>query len=144
MATGKRSDPYAGCRFHVEIDGLIIAGFTEVAGLGMETEVKELREGGVNEYIHKLPGAFKHPNLVLKRGITDSDVMWNWCRKAAAGSIERKNGCIILLDSQGNEKWRWNFHQAFPVKWNGPQLQANASAVAVEMIELAHRGLEKG
>ncbi|OPX86532.1 MAG: T4-like virus tail tube protein gp19 [Pelotomaculum sp. PtaB.Bin104] len=144
MATGIRKDPYANFRFLVEIGGLIVGGFSDVSGLQAETETEEYREGGVNGYVHKLPKITKYSNLTFKRGITDADVLWKWHADVAAGKIERKNGSVILLDAAGNEKWRWNFSQAYPVKWSGPELKADSSAVAVESVEIAHNGLTKG
>jgi hypothetical protein len=37
----------------------------------------------------------------------------------------------------------WNFADAYPVKWAGPELRASSNAVAVETVELAHRGISK-
>ncbi len=144
MTTATRVDPYAGFRFLVEISGLVVGGFSEVSGLQAETETEEYREGGLNTYVYKLPKLTKYPNLVLKRGVTDSDVLWKWHQDVVAGKIERKGGSVILLDYAGNEKWRWNFTQAYPVKWAGPELKTDSNAVAVETLELAHHGLTKG
>ncbi len=78
MANGKRKpDPYFSFQFLIEINGLITGGFSEVSGLQVEIETEEYREGGTNDYVHKLPKGTKYSNLVLKRGITDSDVLWN-------------------------------------------------------------------
>ena len=78
MTTGERIDPYLSYRFLVEIKELIVAGFSEVSGLQVETETEEYREGGVNDYVHRLPKITKYQNLTLKRGITDSDSLWKW------------------------------------------------------------------
>jgi phage tail-like protein len=43
---------------------------------------------------------------------------------------------------QGQETWRWSFQNAYPVKWVGPELKADGSAVAIETIELAHNGFD--
>ncbi len=144
MAAGLRKDPYANFRFLVEIGGLIVGGFSDVSGLQAETEIEEYREGGVNDYVHKLPKITRYSNLTLKRGLTDGEALWKWHADVAAGKIERKNGSVILLDPAGNEQWRWNFAQAYPVKWSGPELQANSNTVAVESVEIAHNGLTKG
>ncbi len=144
MATGARKDPYLGFQFLVEIHGLVAGGFTEVSGLKVELEVKDYREGGRNEYVHKLPGPARYPsNLVLKHGLTDADGLWRWHYKATRGDVERKNGSIILLDGGGREVWRWNFFGAYPVRWIGPELRAGTAEVAVETLELAHRGLKQ-
>ena len=47
MPLAARADPYLGFRFLVEIEGLIVGGFSEVSGLQAETEFEEVREGGV-------------------------------------------------------------------------------------------------
>lgn len=55
MPIAERTDPYLNFRFLVEIHGLIVGGFSEVSGLQSETDIEEIREGGVNDYVHKLP-----------------------------------------------------------------------------------------
>ena len=143
-AIGKRKDPYLSFRFGVEIGGLIVGGFSEVTGLQVETETEDYQEGGVNDFVHKLPKTSRHQNLVLKRGLTDSDILWNWHQNTLNGKIDRKNGSIVLIDIEGNETWRWEFADAYPVKWTGPDLRADSDGVAVETLELAHNGVRKG
>ncbi|HEX2223482.1 MAG TPA: phage tail protein [Thermoanaerobaculia bacterium] len=141
---GIRNDPYTAFNFLVEIEGLIAGGFTEVSGLQVETAVEDYQEGGQNEYVHKLPGPTRYPsNLTLKRGLTDVDSFWRWHRGVIAGSFQRKNGTIYLLDRRGLPAMWWDFKQAYPVKWSGPDLRAASNEVAVETVELAHRGLSK-
>ena len=145
VGLGGRRDPYLNYNFAVEIEGLVAGGFSEVSGLQTEIEVQEYREGGVNEFIHKRAGPAKYPsNLILKKGITDVRALWDWYWDVAQGTIERKNVSVLLLDSTGQEKLRWNFEQAYPVKWVGPDLKATSSEVAVEEVELAHCGLATG
>jgi len=142
MATGDRHDPVLSFNFGVEITGLIVAGFSEVAGLQAEIEVHEYREGGLNEYVHKRAGPAKYPaNLVLKKGIADSKELWSWYCDVLQGTIQRKSLDIVLMDSEGSEKRRWTFQNAYPVKWSGPDFKAQSSEVAIESLELAHEGL---
>jgi len=143
MATAERKDPLAGFRFRIELDGLVVGGFTEVSGLQAEMETEDYREGGVNDYVHKLPKLTKYPNMSLKRGLTSSDELWNWFRDSKNGKIKRRNGSLIVLDASGNESWRWNFSQAYPVKWAGPELRSDSGSVAFETIELVHNGFSK-
>jgi phage tail-like protein len=144
MAVGDRRDPYLGFNFLVEIEGLVVGGFSEVSGLQIEVEVQDYREGGLNEYVHRLAGPTRYPsNLVLERGLTDSDMLWRWHQHVTRGVVERKNGSIVLLDSAREEKWRWNFVGAYPVRWVGPDLRAGTAEAAVETLELVHRGLAK-
>lgn len=141
---GKRTDPYLAFRYLVEIECVTVGGFSEVTGLQVETEIKEYREGGLNEYMHRLAGPTRYPsNLILKRGLTDADTLIKWHENITRGIIERCNGSIVLLDTTGQERWRWNFLKAYPVKWIGPNLRATTSEVAVETLELAHNGFVK-
>ena len=144
MAVAERNDPYTGFMFQVEIQGLILAGFSEVSGLQMETETHDFREGGVNDYMHKLPSGSKQTNITLKRGLTDSDTLWKWHQGVVNGKIERKSGRIIMMDAEGNENWHWTFEGAYPVKWQGPDFKADSSTAAIETLELAHKGIKKG
>ena len=144
VALGVRNDPYAGFGFLVEIEGLVAGGFTEVSGLQIETTVETYREGGLNDYPHKLAGPTVYPgNLVLKSGLTDVELMWHWYDDVRNGRIKRRNGSIYLLDRKLLPAMWWDFVGAYPVKWSGPDLRADQSALAVETIELVHRGLKK-
>jgi phage tail-like protein len=144
MALGERKDPYLNYRFLIEIQGLIVGGFSEVSGLQAETDIEDYREGGVNEFVHKLSKGTKHTNIVLKRGLTDSEVLWKWYRDVVSGKIERKSCSVILLDSIGDEQWRWTFEEAYPVKWIGPDLKGDGNALTIETLELVHQGIVKG
>lgn len=141
MTLAERNDPLFNFKFQVEISGLIRAGFSEVSGIEAEVETEEYKEGGVNGYIHKLPKIAKYPNLVLKRGITDSGFLWNWHLGVVNGIITRLPVRIILQDYQGNEKWFWICLDAYPVKWVGPSFKADDNSTAIETLELVHTGL---
>jgi phage tail-like protein len=141
---GIRNDPYLSARFLVEIEGILVAGFQEVTGMQVETETEDYREGGVNEYVHRLPGGTRYPqNLVLKKGLTDIESLWRWHQDVVNGKIERRNGTILLMDRAGLPAMWWDFTDAYPVKWSGPEFRAEQGAVAVEQLELVHRGISK-
>ncbi|MEF2245398.1 phage tail protein [Paenibacillus sp. IITD108] len=129
-------------RFMVELDGLLVAGFSEVGGLAVETDTEEYAEGGLNQFVHRFPSRTKHVPLSLKRGMTLSDELWNWYANVVEGQIERKSGSIILYNERDQEFRRWNFYDAYPTKWSGPDLNASASEIAVEYIELTHNGFK--
>lgn len=138
-----RNDPYANYRFTVEIESLIVGGFSEVSGLEQTLETEDYQEGGVDGYTHSFPDRMTHPNLTLERGLTDSDTFWTWIDQVKHGQIERRNGRIIVMDRTGREVWGWEFREAYPVKWSGPDLNATDGTVAFESIELTHRGLSR-
>lgn len=142
MATGERIDSYLNFRFLVELDGLIVAGFSDVTGLDVQIETEEYQEGGLNELVHQLPKGTRSSKLVLKRGITDSDVLWKWQQEIIDGEINRKTIRIVLLDTEGHEKLHWLCSDAHPVRWTGPELQGTGNSVAIESLELVYASIK--
>lgn len=127
----------------MEINGTQTAGFSEVTGLEARTETEDYREGGVNDYVHKIAKETRYANVTLKHGITDDTILWDWCNAVRSGRVERKTLSVILMDSQRSEKWRWIFRDAFPVKWNATDLSGAGNAIVVESVEFAHHGMSK-
>ncbi len=141
MADEKRLSSYL---FLVEIDGIETARFQKCEGLEAETYVYEFEEGGLNTTTHKLYGRTRYPNLILEKGISDSGALYRWYKETFLEDrkVERKDGSIILKDTENNEIKRWNFFRAFPCRWIGPKLETNmGSQFAVERIEIAHEGI---
>jgi phage tail-like protein len=137
-----RVDPYLAFSFLVELDGLAAGGFSEVSGLAAELEVLDYREGGVNEYVHRLAGPVRHPsNLTLRRGLTADGDLWDWWSDTASGRVRRRNASILLLAADRSIARRWDVVGAYPVRWSGPDLRAEGALVAIEALELAHRGI---
>jgi phage tail-like protein len=141
--TGQRNDPFLAFRFDVRVTGRTLGGFSECSGLQLETEIEDYLEGGENLYVHKLPGRTKQTNIVLKRGIVDR-ALWNWYSEIVQGQISFHSGTIHLKDAAGSaDVVVWEFVEAFPCKWIGPDLNANQSAIAIETFELCHQGLTR-
>ena len=142
-ATGSRADPFVAFRFEVRIDDLPVGGFSDCGGLSMETEMLDFAEGGVNDFVHKLPGRSRQQNLVLKRGIVDRS-LWDWHADLVRGFVRFRSGTVLVHDASGaRTELRFEFRRALPVKWTGPDLAAAGNAVAVETLELAHHGLDR-
>ena len=134
-----------GLRFHVKLDDKKSLGtWTKCEGLAVEYEVFEYQEGGVNEYVHRLPGRCKYPNVRLTRALDrESQEVASWVSSLLDGVV-RDNATITVLDSKGDEVCKWTLAQACPVKWTGPTLDAGGNQVATEVLELAHNGFLRG
>jgi len=137
------ADPYKNFRFLVELDGIVQAGFSDVSGFGSNVEVIEYREGGDAATVRKLPGKVSYPDITLKWGITDSRELYDWHLAAVSGTIQRKNGSIILLDDTAQEKVRWNFFGAWPSKWDGADFTAKGNDVAVDALTVSCERVER-
>lgn len=137
-----RSDPYHGFRYVVELEGLTVGGFSRVKGLVRETKFETFREGGVNDFEHKLATLTSFGNLILERGLIAS-VLWDWHDDIVNGHVKRRKITIALRDETKAEVWRWQADAAFPVKWSVSDFDAASSQVVVESVEFAHHGLRK-
>ncbi|HEX3864906.1 MAG TPA: phage tail protein [Stellaceae bacterium] len=124
-------------------------GFAEVHGINSEMEVEEYREGGRNIGARRFPKWGRYPNLVLRRGITDSTFLWDWWADVMSHSFTlattnappRRNGVILLENTSHNTVAGWFFANAMPERLTGPGLNARSSEIAIETLELAHEGL---
>jgi len=138
-------DPYMSFRFRIVIDGIIEGGFTEVSGLQATTQVEDFIEGGVNNFVRKLPKETTFENLILKKGLADSVKLYKWHKDVIVGKITRATVHIYLLkDRQKKDSseiaYQWSFKEAFPIKWTGPDFKSDGNAVAFESLEISHHG----
>ena len=119
--------------------------FQEVTGLSAEVSTEEFREGGLNEYAHRMPTGAKYGNLVLKRGFVDSTDVGKWCREAVENfEFEPRDISVMLLNEEHEPLATWNFLRAYPVKWSLSDFKAQENALAVESLELAYSRFRKG
>jgi phage tail-like protein len=120
----------------VEIDGIVLGWFTACGGLSIEREVLPYKEGGLNAYVHQLPGRVKSADITLKRGIAERE-LWQWFRKGLYDlKVERRNVSIISYAGDRTEAERWDLTDAFPLKWSGPELKTDGKQVAVETLTI--------
>jgi len=134
------SDPIRNAGFAIEVDGMHQALFRECSGLNGQVAVTTVEEGG-SPVPRQLPGRVTFGNLTLKQGIADSADLYEWFLDAGSGRKARKNVTVRLLALDMSAVRSWTLVDAFPVRWNGPSVQAGATDVAVESLELAHEGV---
>ena len=140
---GVSEELYGGFNFLLEIEGvtkegtIIAGGFKAVSGLDSTTEVIEFKQGN-DVRVRKKPGRTTYSNIVLERGYTASDDLWEWRKNIEEGKIDRRSGALIVLDHDGStEVARYEFFEGWPCKWNVPDFAADQSAMAIEKIEIA-------
>lgn len=117
--------------------------FQDVSGISLEIGVEEVEEGGENRFLHRLPKAVKHGNLVLKRGIAPSDSpLATWCMDTLeadmSSTITTSQVWVYLLDENQIPIRGWFFDNAYPVKWEIDAFNSTKNEVAIETIELAY------
>lgn len=137
----QRKAPFPSYYFEVQIQGQTYS-FKSVSGLKAETEVIEFREGGSNTTTHYLPGNTKYANIKLTRAFSGDRFLYDWYLKTVTKQPLKVNGLITMFDNHGTRIAAWSFANGFPVKWEGPELDASGNEVAIESIEIAHEGLK--
>ena len=140
----RQLDPFGSFNFLVETDGVLQAGFSEATGLGSEQDVTEYRNGNEDITMRKLPALKKFSNVVLKRGVMTGQDFLDWRKTVEDGNIDRRDVSIVVLDEAREEQVRYNLSNAWPCKWTGADLKANANEVAIETLELCHEGVRQG
>jgi phage tail-like protein len=138
-----REDPLRGFRYAVEMEDIVVAGFSKVKALTREVKTESYHEGGVNTHEHKLVTMATYGNIVLERGLA-SEALWGWALDVSNGDVKRRTLSIVLKDESGADKWTWIIEDAFPVKWSASDLDSATSQVVMESVEFAHHGLRKG
>jgi phage tail-like protein len=128
--------------WRVSIGGMTIGIFTGCSGLAVEFEVLEYAEGGNNDMLHHLPGRVRYSNLVLSRGLTDEKALMDWFWKTHS-QAEKKEVTVTLEQAGAPATRAWTFADAYPVRWSGPDLEANSMDVAGETLEIAHSGIQQ-
>jgi phage tail-like protein len=140
------SEPGTTLRFSVTLDESAhnLGTWSKCEGLAVEYEIFEYQEGGVNEYVHRLPGRCKYTNVKLTRPLDEQSAkVASWVSSGLRG-VQRDNATIKLLDPTGQEICHWTLAEACPVKWTGPTLDAAGNQIATEVLELAHHGFLPG
>lgn len=135
--------PHGRFRYKVEIEGLSAGGFSEVTGFDASIEVIKYREGDMVQTPMKIPRLKEYSNIVLKQGLVDSKVLYDWMIKGVDGAVERKTITITLLDAEEKAAASWQVINAWPVKYTVPEFNAMSSEIAIETLEVAHEGMTR-
>lgn len=146
-------------RFAVQIDGDItqnkfVGGFNRIQGIGDGVDIRNIKEGGYPG-IHRFPRNSKFKPFKLIKGMSFSRTLWDWYHDVITWTkgkpSYRKTMSIYILDSVTLEEfglpyevWRFDFYNAFPTDWAGPELNSMTEKIAFESITIQHSGINQG
>ena len=149
-----RFDPYKNFKFRVKWDGRVVAGVSRVSGLKRTTEVVTDREGGDPSTVRKSPGQTDFEPITLERGVTHDTDFEAWANKvwqlgagagAEVGLLDfRKNIVLEFLNEAGQVVLTYKVFRCWVSEYTAlPDLDSNATAVAIESIVLENEGWER-
>lgn len=159
MATTNSSGlyyPLTKMNFLVSVDEVSgVAAFNEVTGVEATVDVIEFRQGNSSSLAPvKIQGLVKHGNVTLKMGYTRDQDFKTWiqnCVSERRGETPRRNVTIEMIDiNEGAPQsivesvsgtLTWILKDAWVCKYNGPDLNASTSEVAIESVEIAYEEL---
>lgn len=140
---------FGSYNFLLEVSGItpdqktIIGGFKKMSGMDSETEVIQFKQGN-DKVVRKKPGRTTYANIVLERGFTASDDLWNWRKNIEDGIIDRRSGTVTILDQNLTDiVAQYNFYEGWPCKWYVPEVDSEQSKMAIEKIEIAVEKVER-
>ena len=137
--------PPVGFLFRVEflgLDGVTDndVRFQSVSGISADIGTEDLREGGENRYVQKLPQSAKYPNLILKRGLLTDSGLIKWFEDAVQNfDFKPITIQVSLLNERIEPLVNWKFVNAYPVKWEISSLDSVRNEVVVDTIEIAYQ-----
>lgn len=143
-----RNNPYGAFNYLVSLgtgdESTVIAGFSDVSGLGSEINYSEYRNGNDKaNTVRKVANTFKNDDITLKRGLIGSNDLFQWVKQMREGTHERRTVVITLLDEARQAVMTFKLLNAQPKKWVGPTLAAKGGGeVAMEELHLVHEGVE--
>lgn len=143
---GEPVEVHSGFRFTVKINGINQAAFTECTLPSLQVETLEVKEGGQNEFVHRLPVRVKPGTLKLHHGITRGLELLSWYQLVLQGKMTQatRQVTVIMYDATLKEVAQWHFHDAYPISWKGPTLKTDQSALAIEELELVYNRFSSG
>ncbi|MBC7812094.1 MAG: phage tail protein [Burkholderiales bacterium] len=131
-------------RFLVIVDGINSGAFTEFQLPTLTVETQDIKEGGQNAYVHKLPVRTTPGTVTLKHGVLYGSELFAWYMQVMRGEMAdaTRQVVVAMFDISVDQEpiMIWGFFRAYPIKWSGPALKADDRAVAIETIEFVHHG----
>lgn len=87
----------------------------------------------------KIPGKSKTENIVLRRGMTNSMLFWNWFNLVELGKWQDHvaEGSLSIYDQAGKEQARYEFKGAWPTRYKANDVNAQSTEIEIEEIEIA-------
>jgi phage tail-like protein len=130
-------------RFVVSMSGKSeydLGSWSKAEGLDVAWDIAEYRMGdGGNDRLY-FPGNTKYTNVKLIRGVSEeTEKVKQWLNKNS-WEMEVFTGSIQLFTTAAKKVTEWTLRDVMPAKWSITSFDAGASQVAMETLELVHRG----
>lgn len=125
-------------QFRVTIEGINdpLDGFTKVSPITSTTENIDFKHG-LDRSVRKAPGRTTFEDITLERVYSGLDEFSQWRERIVNGELDRRTVSIEYLRNSGEVVRKYSLYQAYPSKWELPEMDAGASNAATEKITLS-------
>jgi phage tail-like protein len=133
-------------RFKVKVipGGYDLGSWQKCEGLDVTWDMPEYRGGDMGNFRVFFPGNTKYSTVKLMRAASASDTptVQKWLEKNQFHYTDSRATAIdvTLCDSAGSPIHVWALRNAQPKKWSVNSMDAGASQVSIETLELEHEG----
>jgi phage tail-like protein len=137
----KSSRPYISGRFILELDDTgssskAVGTLQAIEGGSFKSDVVEEKVGS-DGLVMKYSGRPKFEDVTIQVGMAMAPRFWNWIKKSFNYEAERRNGALVALDFDNNERWRRTFYDALIKEVTFPTLDGAATEPAYMQVKFS-------
>jgi phage tail-like protein len=137
----KSQRTYISDRFVLELDdgggSQFVGTLQTVEGIGLKSDVVDEKVGG-EVMATKYPGRPKFDDVTIQVGMSMAPKFWKWIKATFNQyDAQRKNGAIVALDFDNNQRWRRTFSGALITEVGFPALDGAAKEPAYLTVKFA-------
>jgi phage tail-like protein len=150
VVNATRFDPYKTFMFRVRWDGQYVAGLSKMSALRRTTEPVVHRVGGDPSRERKSPGMTRYEAVTLERGVTHDPAFEAWANlvhsldNPIALANFRKDVIVDVFNEANQLAISYRLFRCWVSEYQSlPDLDASASAVAIQTIKLENEGWER-
>ena len=130
----------SAAHFTIEIEGTVVATFSELTGINSEVEAVEYIAVKDGHVVHsKQFGKTKPPKVSLKRGMDKDDTkkLWLWHQAVLNGEPGSLRTCTLkLMTAAGDIQISYVLEDAWPAKMEIAGAKAGSSDVIMQTVEM--------
>jgi phage tail-like protein len=145
-------------KFYAQLDGLEDLIVKKVSGLEVSLQVAGdqtpygVTKGGKSEMQATVTGIENKKITITYVDTVQDNRLMQWYEDCHSEPIqgggtklkgERKSGSIILYNQGGEEAARWNFTGAMPASYKSSKLEAGATELGTETVEIVYENLHR-
>jgi len=132
--------------FEIEVDlpDIPTVSAEKISGFKKKQKTVEVDVGGQNKWKESLRGQTRCETILVER-VVDKPWLCKWNDiKNEEGTKKARSNTVIRVKSGPNQPVQWAFRvkDAYPVQYDGPEMNAMDTKLTRETAELDHRGFK--